>query len=161
MGVTVAFKPNKVTAKLGKRNMYAHSAAERGKTHTIVSCVSATGFIVPPVMIYPCKTCFPDKLKEGAFLNTLFKSSESDWISSELFVDWFTFFFLKSIPPTRSVLLLQDGHSSHVLIEMAHENGVCLLCLPAHTSHILQPLDIGGFKSFKSSFNKACSNYMK
>ena len=50
-------------------------------------------------------------------------------------------FFLKSIPPTRPVLLVQDGHSSHVsieLIEMARENGVCLLRLPAHTLHILQ-----------------------
>ena len=52
-GVTVVFKPNKVIAELGKRNVYALSAAERGKTHTILSCVSATGFIVPPMMIYP------------------------------------------------------------------------------------------------------------
>ena len=73
-------------------------------------------------------------------------------------------FFLKCIPPARPVLLIQDGHSSHVsiqLIEMAHENNVCLLCLPTHTSHILQPLDVGVFKSFKSNFNKACGNYMK
>ena len=139
-GVTVVFKPNKVIAELGKRNVYALSAAEREKTHTILSCVSATGFIVPPMMIYPRKTCVPDKLKEGAFPNTLFKSSESGWINSELFVDWFAF-FLKSSPPTRPVLLGQDGHSSHVsieLIEMTRENGVFLLCLPAHTSHILQ-----------------------
>ena len=55
-GVTVVFKLNKVIAELGKRNVYALSAAERGKTHTILSCVSATGFIVPPMMIYPHKT---------------------------------------------------------------------------------------------------------
>ena len=67
----VVFKPNKVIAELGKRNAYVLSAAERGKTHAILSCVSATGFIVPPMMI---KTCVPDKLKEGAFPNTLFKS---------------------------------------------------------------------------------------
>jgi len=163
-GVTVVFKPNQVIAELGKRNVYALSVAERGKTHTILSCVSATGFVVPPMMmIYPRKTCVPDKLKEGAFSNTLFKNSESGWINSELFVSWFAF-FLKSIPPTCNILLVQDGHSSHVsieLIEMARENGVCLLCLPAHTSHILQPLDVGVFKSFKSSFNKACGNYVK
>ena len=137
--------------------MYAVSSAERGKTHTILSCVSATGFVVPR------KTCVPDKLKEGAFSNTLFKSSESGWVNSVLFCEWFEF-FLSSIPPIRPVLLIQDGHSSHIsieLIEMARANGVCLLCLPAHTSHILQPLDVGVFKSFKSSFNKACGNYMK
>ena len=146
-GVTIVFKPNKVVAELGKRHVYALSADEKGETHTVLSCVSATGFTVPPMMIYPRKTCVRDKLKEGAYPNTLFVSSESGWVNAELFVKWFEF-FLKCIPPMRPVLLIQDGHSSHIsieLIEMARENHVCLLCLPAHTSHILQPLDVGVF----------------
>ena len=162
-GVTVVFKPNKVVAELGKRNVYAISAAEKGKTHTILSCVSASGFVLPPLMVYPRKICVPDKLKEGAIPNTLFKNSESGWINSQLFAEWFAF-FIKNIPPARPVLLVQDGHSSHTsieLIEMARENNVTILCLPAHTSHILQPLNVGVFKSFKASFNKTCGNYMK
>ena len=43
------------------------------------------------------------------------------------------------------------------LIELARANNVNLLCLPSHTTHILQPLDVGIFKSFKS---KACSRYL-
>ena len=35
-----------------------------------------------------------------------------------------------------------------------------LLCLLYHTSHILQPLDIGVFKSFKSGYSKACRKYI-
>ncbi len=162
-GVSIVFKPKKVVAELGKRNVYSVSSAERGKTHTILSCVSATGFVVPPMMVYPRKTCVPDKLKEGAFPNTVFRSSENGWINKDLFVEWFRF-FLKSIPPSRPILLIQDGHGSHVsieLIEIARENNVSLLCLPSHTSHILQPLDVGVFKSFKSGFSKVCGDYMK
>ena len=162
-GVTVVFKPNKVVAELGKRNVYAISAAERGKTHTVLSCVSASGFMLPPMMVYPRKTCVPDKFKEGAIPNTLFGNSESGWINSKLFLEWFAF-FIKNIPPVRPVLLVQDGHSSHIsieLVEMARANDVTLLCLPAHTSHILQPLDVGVFKSFKASFNKTCGNYVR
>ena len=99
----------------------------------------------------------PDKLKEGAIPNTLFGNSESGWINSQLFVEWFAF-FIKNIPSARPVLLVQDGHGSHVsieIIEMARANDVTLLCLPAHTSHILQPLDVGVFKLLKTSFNKA------
>ena len=157
-GVTIVFKPNKVVAELGKRNVYAISAAERGKTHTVLLCVLASGFVLPPMMVYHRKTCMPEKLKEGVIPNTLFGNSESGWINSQLFVEWFAFF--KNIPPIRPALLIQDGHSSHVsieLIKMAHANDVILLCLPAHTSHILQPLDIGVFKVFKTSFNKACA----
>ena len=132
------FKPNRVVAELGKRNVYAISMVEREKTHTVLSCVSASGFVLPPMMVYPRKTCMPDKLKEGAIPNTLFGNSESGWINSQLFVEWFVF-FIKTIPPMRPVLLIQDGHSSHVsieLIEMARANDVILLCLPAHTSHM-------------------------
>ena len=34
--------------------------------------------------------------------------------------------------------------------------GATIFCLPAHTMHILQPLDVGVFKSFKSFYYKAC-----
>lgn len=73
------------------------------------------------------------------------------------------FFFLKCVPPTRPVLLILDGHASHMsitLIELARTNGVHILCIPSHTSHVLQPLDVGVFKSFKTNFSKACSGYL-
>ena len=88
--------------------------------------------------------------------------SDTGWINADLFLEWFKF-FIKKIPTTRPVLLIQDGHSSHVsieLVELACENNIYLLCLLSHTSHILQPLDIGCFKSFKANFSKACHTYL-
>ena len=44
------------------------------------------------------------------------------------------------------VLLLYDGHKSHIsssLISWALEKSIILFVLPAHTSHALQPLDVG------------------
>ena len=132
-GVNIVHKPSKVIAELGCRNVYAVTAAERGK-HTILSGVSASGYVLPPMMIYPRKKCVPDKLKEGAVPGTLFKSSESGWVNSELYIEWFKF-FLKQMPPVCPVLLLQDGHASHIsveLIELAKENNIRLLCLPSY-----------------------------
>ena len=60
-------------------------------------------------------------------------------------------------------MLVLDGHASHITIdvsEFARSNDIHLLCLPSHTSHILQPLDVGVFKSFKSLFSKVCRQYM-
>ena len=63
--------------------------------------------------------------------------------NQDLYLKWFKF-FLANIPPTRPVLLIEDGHASHLLLEviqLARDNNVHILCLPAHTTHILQPLD--------------------
>lgn len=88
-------------------------------------------------------------MKVGGLILTYFLSGSS--------------FFVSNIPPARPVLLVQDGHVSHVsidAIEFARANNIHLLCLPSHTTHILQPLDVGVFKSFKSNFSKSCSNYL-
>ena len=77
-------------------------------------------------------------------------------------IEWFRF-SLEHIPPARPVLLLKDGHASHTtieVIELARASNVHIQCLLAHTTHVLQPLDVGGFKSFKSHLSKACSKYM-
>ena len=97
--------------------MYAITSAEKGKTHTVLSCASASGYVLPPVMVYPRKQSLPEKFKEGAVSNTLFVNSENGWINSDLFLQWFKF-FLSNIPPCRPVLLIMDGHGSHVSINV-------------------------------------------
>lgn len=161
-GISIVHKPGKVIAELGRRNVYSITSAERGKTHTIMACVSASGYVLPPMMIYPRKRAVPDNFKVEAVPGTLFRSSETGWINSDLYLEWFKF-FIEHIPPTRPVLLITDGHASHLsieLIELARANGIFLLCLPAHTTHILQPLDVGVLKSFKSYFSKSGTMYI-
>ena len=38
---------------------------------------------------------------------------------------------------------------------MAHKNQVILLCVPPHTTHALQPLDVAVFKALKAHFSRA------
>ena len=161
-GVTIVHKPAKVIAQVGRRNVPALTSAEKGRTHTILSCVSASGQVIPPFMVYPRKRPVPPKMREGAYPNTFFQVSDNGWITKELFFEWFKL-FVQTISPIRPVLLILDGHTSHItinVIEFARANEIHLLCLPSHTSHVLQPLDVGVFKSFKSLFSKVCTQYM-
>ncbi len=152
-GISIVHKPGKVLAQLGRRNVYSITSAERGKTHTIMSCMSASGYILPPINgLFAKKSQF----QMGAIPDTLFCNSDNGWINSGVYLEWLKFFSRK-IPPIRPVLLIQDGHGSHISIEFARENGIHILCLPAHTTHILQPLDVG---VFKSNFSKACTHYI-
>lgn len=56
------------------------------------------------------------KKQEGAIGGMVFHQSDSGWVNSELFLAWLQF-FNQAIPSSRLVLLILDGHSSHVSIE--------------------------------------------
>jgi len=54
--------------------------------------------------------------------------------------------------PPQSRLLVMDGHSSHItanMIAFCIDKDIDILILPAHTSHLLQPLDVSIFSSLK------------
>ena len=82
----------------------------------------------------------------------------------ELFGHWMNKLFLPSIPPSRPVLLLLDGHSSHFepdTIRMASKEGVVIICLPPHTTHVSQPLDVSFFRPLKVYWSNACHKYVQ
>lgn len=48
-----------------------------------------------------------------------------------------------------------DGHDSHVNIEFVaycDGNNITLLCLPPHTTHLLQPPDLGLFRPLQQHY---------
>ena len=160
-GISVVHNPGRVVTEMGRKKVWSLTSGERGKTHTVITCVSASGYAIPPMMIYP-RVRMSDALKAGAVPGTLFGCSKTGWVNQDLYIEWFRF-FISLIPAIRPVLLVMDGHCSHMsleVIQLAQENDIHLLCLPSHTSHLLQPLDVGVFKSLKSFYSKACKQFM-
>jgi len=52
-------------------------------------------------------------------------------------------------------MLLIDGHASHIttqVIDYCVSQKIILLCLPAHTTHLLQPLDVGVFAPLATAY---------
>ena len=123
----------------------------------MLCAASAAGFPLPPMIIYP--KAYPG----GAYTfegpdDALYGKSESGYVDSELFTKWMEKIFLKFAVPERPIILFIDGHKSHInldVVDMARNNNVILFCLPPHTTHALQPLDVAVFKSFKNHFSKA------
>ncbi|KAI1006849.1 hypothetical protein K3495_g1370 [Podosphaera aphanis] len=67
--------------------------------------------------------------------------------------------FIPELTPTQYDyrLLLLDGHGSHADVKFmwtCYQNKVACLYLPAHTSHILQPLDLAPFSVVKSKYRQ-------
>ena len=61
-------------------------------------------------------------------------------------------------------LLILDGHSSHLITgfdAFCKGNGIICLCMPAHSSHLLQPLDVGVFGPLKHAYGKLVEAMMR
>lgn len=64
--------------------------------------------------------------------------------------------------PGHWCLLILDGHNSHCtypFVEYCGRHKIALICLPSHTTHRLQPCDVGVFgplaSSWKAEVNEA------
>jgi hypothetical protein len=59
-------------------------------------------------------------------------------------------------------MLIVDGHGSHCTIpfyKYCVENKIILYCLPPHTTHHLQPLDVGIFSPLAAAYRKRCREH--
>ena len=145
----------KVITRKNTTHVYAQS---RGTSeHITPLCgASAAGVALPPMIIF--SKSFPGGVyKFYGPDNAVYGKSESGWIDSELFMLWMKKVFLRYCGSQRPVLLFVVGHASHIeidVIDLARENQIILFCLPPHTTHALQPLDVSVFKSLKSHFGK-------
>ena len=129
---------------------------------TIVACVSAAGFSLPPMVIWDHQSLSPE-LTIGEVPGTIYGLSKKGWIDYELFDVWFNNHFLRHVPTVRPILLMLDGHSSHYCpdtIRLAAKHQVILFALPPNTTHISQPLDKGCFSSLKESWKQVCHDFL-
>ncbi|KAJ4428081.1 hypothetical protein ANN_24095 [Periplaneta americana] len=161
----VVQRQEKILAQRGKPQVGAISSCERGQNVTGVYAMSASGFFVPPMLIYAKKKMM-ESLTFGAPPNTIFRCQDKGWMDSDTFCEWIRHFIRTVKPsPQEKVLLILDGHSSHTqslkAIEICRQYGVIMLSLPSHCTHHLQPLDVSFFKPLNTFMSAAISTKMR
>jgi len=157
-------KHQKVLASKTARQVGKLTSAERGKNITILFCMSATGYFIPPFFVFPRK-----RMNERLMINAPPQSAgvaqPRGWMNSDLFLRWLEHFLTFAHPTKESpVLILLDGHSSHKsldVINFCRTNHIYLISLPPHTTHKLQPLDRTFMKPFKNAYHERCDMWMR
>ncbi|XP_076092433.1 uncharacterized protein LOC143063887 isoform X2 [Mytilus galloprovincialis] len=137
----------------------SHSYQQKVLVHghiTVHMCIAADGHVLPSFLIFD--GCLPHRsFKDGVPDNWLYGSSESGYMDTELFENWFDKVFIPFCGTRRPVLLIFDNHDSHIsidLIEKAKANNIHIIGLPPHTTHLLQPLDVAIFGPLKEKVNQ-------
>ena len=150
-GLPLSHKPPKVVARVGQKHPYAVTSGDKAQI-TILACASVAGDCIPSMVIFDRKSLNP-VWAIGEVPGTFYGLSDSGWIDTELFEEWFKIHFLRRAPPARPLLLLLDDRSSHYqpdLVQAAASEGVIMFCLPPHMTHLLQPLDNCAFGSLEA-----------
>ena len=122
--------------------------------YTVLVCANAAGQFLPPYTLYKAANMGLSWSKGGP-QGALYGVNQSGWMVEESFYGWFKESFVPQTAelcgPFRRVLVF-DGHNSHItypVVKLAIEENISIICLPPNTSHALQPLDVGVFKSMK------------
>ena len=71
-------------------------ATEKGRNHPVIACESASGYALPPMIIFPRV-----RVSEAPPCSIL-AAQKKRWVTTELYLRWFRF-FLEHIPPARPV----------------------------------------------------------
>ena len=163
-----SLQPEHKPPKIVSAKHYKAQAVTSGKSKmsTLIGCVNGAGQQVPPFFVFPGAR-MTDSLMEGATPGADGTVSESGWSNTQIFSEYMQNHLIKFLPQRSDdtpVLVLYDGHKSHVslsLIEWAKSENVILFVFPPHCSHLLQPLDVSCFGPFENAWNSACHHYMR
>ena len=158
---------SRVLGARGKRKTYIQSPENR-EWVSILECISASGRFIRPLVIFKGKDVQTSWFADDNIPDWLIATSSKGWTANCIALRWLKGIFLpetaRTLPNGRLAprLLVLDGHGSHVNVEFMWEckqNNVGLLFLPAHSSYVLQPLDLGTFSPLKSRYRREIAHH--
>lgn len=127
---------------------------------TVIEAISATGKCLNPLVVFKGKNVqqqwFPEDM--DYLTNWNFTASDKGWTNNAIGLKWLEDIFIpgsKTELPNEKRLLILDGHGSHAtpdFMRLCVLHKIQLVYLPAHTSHVLQPLDISVFGPLKTVY---------
>jgi hypothetical protein len=158
------FMMGKITTQLvvtGSERRGRPKAVQPGNREwvTVIAAINAAGWAIPPFLIFAGQYHLSAWYEEDIPRDWAIAVSDNGWTNNELGVEWLKHFnaHTKARVVGARRLLVLDGHESHHSLEfqeLCKENNIYTLCMPPHSSHLLQPLDVGCFSPLKRAYSR-------
>lgn len=125
---------------------------------TVIHGVNAQGWSIPALVILKAKLHQASWYQQGLPGNWRIAVSENGWTDNQIGFEWIQHFHVNTESRTKGQyrLLILDGHGSHHTAQFedfCKQHAIVTLCMPAHSSHILQPLDVACFGPLKRAYS--------
>ncbi len=127
---------------------------------SVIQSINSRGEAIPPFIIVAGQYHLSNWYEDSALpMDWVISTTRNGWTTNEKGVEWIQHFEKHTKPRTQGAyrLLIMDGHESHHSTEFelfCKEHQIITLCMPSHSSHILQPLDVGCFGPLKKAYGK-------
>jgi hypothetical protein len=134
---------------------------------TAINCISSDGHSVPPFLIVRGTYHLTNWYTEANLPPSwTIKLTENGWTNNETGLEWLQHFEKHTAGRTKGThrLLVIDGHASHQSVEFQDfctAHNIITVCLPPHSSHLTQPLDVGIFGPLKRSYGRQIESFIK
>jgi hypothetical protein len=134
---------------------------------TVIQGVNALGWAIPPFIILAAQYHLANWYQECNLPSTWrIATTSNGWTTNEVGLDWIKHFDRHTAARTKGTyrLLILDGHESHHSTEFelyCQSHNIVTLCMPPHSSHLLQPLDIGCFGPMKQAYGRQIESLMR
>lgn len=134
---------------------------------SIMVCANANGCVLPPMVVYKSQNVYKNWTVGGP-IGTQYLCSKSGWFDMNLFEEWFFNILLPHIQsntnPGCKKVVIGDNLASHFspkVIKAAIENNIYMTPLPAHSTHLMQPLDVSIFGPMKKKWRNILDTWRK
>jgi hypothetical protein len=153
-------KLNSVKVVVGKDDLRGYRGAEVNREQiTAIECVSGDGKLLHPMIVWPASS---HRAKWTTYRTPgwHYAYSETGYTDSEISLEWLKCVFdpqTKARAQQKPRLLIVDGFITHETVEAIQyclENNIILCRIPSHTSHKLQPCDVGVFSPLKTAYRE-------
>ncbi|KAG6990148.1 Tigger transposable element-derived protein 6 [Fusarium oxysporum f. sp. conglutinans] len=134
---------------------------------TVIQAINAEGQSIAPFIIGAGQYHLANWYRESNLpADWVIATSQNGWTNNELGLEWLKHFDRSTTKRSnaRYRLLILDGHESHHSTDFekyCKENKIITLCMPAHASHLLQPLDIGCFAVLKKAYGQEIEHLIR
>ena len=125
---------------------------------TAIECICADRSTIPPMIIFKGQSLMSSWIPRTAPRNWYYAHSTKGWTSNDHGIQWVKLFDSATANKANNKkrLLICDCHDSHISAEFVRysiDHDILILLFVPHSSHLMQPLDVGVFGPLKRAMS--------
>lgn len=129
---------------------------------TVIESSNAAGCLAPPYIVIKGERSVKS-LFDGLASFWELNASSNGWTTDEIRLEWLQDHFIRHIdytdygPPDRYRLLVLNGDGSRLTArfdQICSQHKIIPICMPANSSHLLQPLEVACFAALKREYGR-------